>query len=230
MKTLNSQYEFQHKDSSRRLKALAMVVVLHVFLGWTLMSGMVRKSINLVNKPLEAVVIQEVIIPPPPPPPPPSPSPEEIVKPKVTHKVETTPPIYVPHAEVVTAKTETATVIEATNVLPSEPAVIAPPPAAPSEPVIQVESVTQVEPKRANIGVVCPVQVEPEMPRKAAKNGITGVVKARIHIKNGVVQRLDIISGPGVFHEAVKKAVMQYECTKGDMDIVATQEFDFELK
>ena len=59
---------YQPKDPSRRVKGLVIVIALHAFMGYALVSGMARKGLNFIKKPLEAVVIQEVIIPPPPPP------------------------------------------------------------------------------------------------------------------------------------------------------------------
>ena len=68
------------------------------------------------------------------------------------------------------------------------------------------------------------------MPRKALQDGIAGVVKAQVHIVNGVIQSVDILSGPRVFHSAVKTAMMQYKCVTDGGDVLATQEFDFKLE
>ena len=61
---------FEPKDPSRRVKGVLIVIVLHVLLAYALVSGLARKGPNAINKPLEAVVIQEVIIPPSPSTPP----------------------------------------------------------------------------------------------------------------------------------------------------------------
>ena len=90
MNTLEMDYRFEPRDPSRRLKGLIIVVALHAIIGYALVSGMARKGIDFIKKPLEAVVIQEVIIPPPPPPPPPPP--KKIEKPLVMPKVEAPPP------------------------------------------------------------------------------------------------------------------------------------------
>jgi len=81
------------------------------------------------------------------------------------------------------------------------------------------------------IAVMCPTQVPPEMPRRALQDGTTGVVKAQITLKNGVVQDVTILSGPRVFHAAVKAAIMQYQCTSDNsgVEAVATQEFTFSI-
>lgn len=68
------------------------------------------------------------------------------------------------------------------------------------------------------------------MPRKALQDGVEGVVKAQIRIKGGVIQDVTILSGPRVFHAAVKAAMMQYTCVTDGNDVVATQEFNFKVE
>ena len=205
---------YQSRDPSRRVKGLVIVIALHVFLGYALVSGTAGKGLNLIKKPLEAVVIQEVIIPPPPPPPPKEIKPPEPKAPKV----EAPPPPYVPPPEVTPQVSSTAPTIVAVSTPPAAPAVIAlPPPAAPEA----------TGPTRTSIGLACPTQVAPEMPRKAIHDGTVGVVKAQIHLKGGVIQEVTVLSGPRVFHAAFKAAMMQYKCVTDGGDIIATQEFIF---
>ncbi|MBU3898658.1 MAG: energy transducer TonB [Gammaproteobacteria bacterium] len=212
-------YRFQTRDPSRRFKGIVIVVVLHALLGYALVSGLARKGLNFVKKPLEAVVIQEVIIPPPPPPPPP---PKKIEKPVTMPKLDAPPPPYVPPPDVTPQVSSNAPAIQSTQVVPTAPAVIAPPP-PPAAPVA-------VGPKRTTIGVACPTQVAPEMPRKALQDGTEGVVKAQIRIKDGVIQDVTILSGPRVFHAAVKDAMMQYKCMTDGGEVIATQEFGFKVE
>ena len=81
------------------------------------------------------------------------------------------------------------------------------------------------------MGVACPTQVPPAMPRKALQDGTEGVVKAQIHIgKGGVIKEVTILSGPRVFYAAVKEAMMQYKCVSEGGDVIATQEFNFKLE
>ena len=68
------------------------------------------------------------------------------------------------------------------------------------------------------------------MPRKALQDGSEGVVKAQVVIKDGAVRDVTILSGPRVFHAAVKAAMMQYKCTADATEIVATQEFVFKIE
>ena len=69
MSSLALNLRYQPREPSRRAKGLLIVIALHVALGYALASGMARKGLNLIKKPLQAVIIQEVILPPPPPPP-----------------------------------------------------------------------------------------------------------------------------------------------------------------
>ena len=79
--------------------------------------------------------------------------------------------------------------------------------------------------------MACPRQVKPEMPRKALDEGIGGVVKAEVRIKGTHVTEVRFLSGPRVYHGAVRSAMMKYECqTTGDAEIVATQEFVFKIE
>ena len=206
-------------DPSSRVKGIVIVVALHVLIGYALVSGMARKGLNFIKKPLEAVVIQEVIIPPPPPPPPP----KKVETPKEVVRTEAPPPPYVPPPDVATSTVSSGISIASTTHVPTAPVAIAPPP--PPAPVARPAQ------NRNDIGVACPTQVPPEMPRKAIQDGTEGVVKAQIRIKGGVIQDVTIVSGPRVFHAAVKAAMMQYKCiSDAGGEVVATQEFNFKLE
>jgi protein TonB len=207
---------YRPKDPSRRYKGIAIVVVLHLFIGWAIVSGTARNALVALKKPLEAVVIQEVIIPPPPPPPP------KEIKPPEAMKTDAPPPPFVPPPDVAPQTTSTAPSIVSVATPSPTPAVIAPPPpvAAPPKPV----------PNRSDLRVACPTQVPPEMPRKAIQDGSEGVVRAQALVKNGAVHEVTILSGPRVFHAAVKAAMMQYKCTADATEILATQEFVFRIE
>lgn len=68
------------------------------------------------------------------------------------------------------------------------------------------------------------------MPRKAIQDGTEGVVKAQVLIKDGVVKEVTILSGPRVFHAAVRNAMLQYKCPLDAGEALATQEFNFKLE
>ena len=216
-------YNFKPHDPSARAKGVAIVVGVHVLVGWALVSGLARKAVEVIKKPLEATVIQEVKLPPPPPPPPPPP---KLIKPpeiKAPPKIEAPPPPpFIPPPEVTPPPT-TAPAITSVPTPPPTPPVIAPPPppAPPAPPAAPTGPVA--------IGVVCPSMVKPEIPRKALQEGISGVVKAQATISNGQVKEVKILSGPRVYHAAVKASMMQYKCQTSATDVVATQEFEFKI-
>ena len=221
----SSPYGFGQQDNSRRLKGIAFVIAVHVVVGYVLISGLGRQGLTLLKKPLEAVLIQEVIIPPPPPPPPP----KKIEPPPEMPKVQAPPPPFVPPPDIPPPATSTAPAIQSVATPPPTPHVIAPPPppapAAPPAP----PAPPPAPPAPKTIGVLCPTQVAPEMPRRALQDGTQGVVKAQIVLKGGVVQDVTILGGPRVFHAAVKAAIMQYKCVADGAEVTVTQEFNFKL-
>jgi protein TonB len=215
MRSLDPDDRFAPRDPSWRVTGLVIVIALHAVIGYALVSGMARQGLNFIKKPLEAVVIQEVIIPPPHPPP------KKVDKLPVAPRVQAPPLPYVPPPDVPPQVISSAPVIAAAAT-PPEPVAIAPPPPAPLP--------VAIGPKRASIGLVCPRQVAPEMPRRALRDGIEGVVKAQILVREGKIVEVTILSGPSVFHAAVKAAIMQYTCvTEGD-EVIATQVFNFKLE
>ncbi|MBI5276545.1 MAG: energy transducer TonB [Burkholderiales bacterium] len=210
--------QYPGNDPARRTAGWVAVIALHLFIAWALVTGTARKALEIVKKPMEAAVIQEVIIPPPPPPPPPPP--KEIVK--APPKVEAPPPPFVPPAEV-TPPPSNAPAIASVQTPPTAPAVIAPPaPPAPPAPA-------PVGPTRQEMGVACPTQVKPEMPRRAIQQRTEGVVRAQALIRNGKVVEVTILSGPQVFHSTVRDAMLQYQCVSG-AEVLATQEFAFRVE
>ena len=211
MSARSSVHAFE--GSNRPYKGWIAVIVIHVVIGYALISGMAQKGLHLLKKPLEAVVIQEVVIPPPPPPPP-----KKIEKPLETPQAP--PPPFVPPPEV--SPPTQAPTIAAVSAPPKEPAVIAPPPPAPPAP----KTLTG----KQDIGVVCPSQVPPSMPTKAIRDGIEGTVRAQVTIINGEIKEVAILSGNRVFHSAVKEAMMQYKCKSIATEVTATQEFSFKIE
>jgi periplasmic protein TonB len=217
MTTQSMQYTYQPKDPGRKYRGIVIVVVIHVLLAWAVVSGTAKKGLEIIKKPLEAVVIQEVIIPPPPPPPVKEIKPPEVKAPKVEAPP---PPPFVPPPEVAPQQT-TAPAIASVATPPPTPAVIAPPPA---------DTPAPAKPSRSDIGVACPTQVAPEMPKRAVQDGTFGVVRAQALIRDGAVREVTILSGPRIFHAAVRAAMMQYKCTNDSGEVIATQEFNFKIE
>lgn len=81
--------------------------------------------------------------------------------------------------------------------------------------------------------MVCPTQVSPVMPRRAAQESINGRVEARATVRGGRVVAVEILSARprGVFEAAVKQAMLQYRCeNRGEADMQADQVFDFRFE
>lgn len=84
---------------------------------------------------------------------------------------------------------------------------------------------------RLDVAALCATQVRPEMPRKALQEGIEGVMQAQAVIRDGVVRDVTIVSGPRGFQSAVRDAMLQYKCARGDgREVVAAQEFVFKAR
>ena len=195
---------------------IGVMVGFHIAIGYALISGLGKQSFEIVKKPMTATIIEEVKLPPPPPPPP-----KQSVKQEVPKVQAPPPPAYVPPPDIAPPATAPATAT--TAVQSTEP--VAPPPAAPPAPVLPAAPVS------SDIAVACPKQVKPEAPRKAIDDGISGSVKAEAHIKGGKIIDVRILSGPRVFHAAVRAAMQRYECqASGDAEVIAFQEFTFKVE
>ena len=213
---------FGQHNLSRRIKGMLLVLLVHVLIGYALVSGTARQGLNLVRKPLEAVLIQEVIIPPS------APTPPKMVKPRQQTILKVPAPLpYVPPPEAPVATSVPVPVIAAATQPAPTPARIQ----APAEVAPQPQSAAPASnPSRSDMAIACPIQVPPEMPRRALRDGTQGVVRAQALISNGMVKDVVILSGPPVFHSAVRAAMLQYKCTQGGAEVIAVQEFNFRIE
>ncbi|MEO8056993.1 MAG: energy transducer TonB [Burkholderiales bacterium] len=187
---------------------------------YALVTGLAKKVVDVVRAPIETKVIEEIKKPPPPP---------EIVLPPPP-KLEAPPPPYIPPPEVQIAAPPPPqpTISVAPSPTPPPPTVMTPTP-----PVVAVAPAPPApRPTTLSIGVACSKQVQPTMPARAMREGITGSVKARATIKGGKVIAVEIISSQprGVFDAAVRSAMMQYGCQTGEEEVKAEQAFDFKLE
>jgi protein TonB len=191
-----------------------MALAVHIFLAWLLISGTARKGLELLNKPLEAVLIQEVVVAPPP-------SPPKLLVPPKAQRTPVQPPPFIP-TPALAVVAPPALAIEASAVVHE-----APPPAPAPVPVAQAAPAPVA---KLDMAIVCPTQVSPEMPRRALLDGTQGVVKAQVKIADGAVREVTFLSGPRIFYAAVRAAMLQYKCTREGSEVVATQDFNFRLQ
>ena len=194
----------QHQRApTNHLPGIGFVIVLHIIIIWALVSGLARKAVEFVAKPLETKLIAEVAPPPenlPPPPPPP--------------KMAAPPPPFIPPPEinVQVAPTPSPAAITAVSTAPpppSQPTVAAAPPEAPraptrTAPVVQAKS---CEP--------------PSYPSASRRLNETGVVQLNflIDAEGRVVEsRVDASSGVERLDEAARKALSLCKFKPGTVD------------
>jgi periplasmic protein TonB len=207
----------QQRNPTRHLVGMAFVILLHVLVIYALVTGLARKAVEVIKKPLTATIIEEVKLPPPPPPPPPR---KIIEPPKVPVPVQP----YVPPPDIPVPTPPSEPVISApTTTVPTEPHVIAPPVQAPPAPKPAIRK-----------GITPLVKVEPVYPREAIRAGIAkGRVVARLFIdEKGLVSEVKIIESdpPGVFNKEVTRALSQWKFQAEGEKFVGEVELTFTLK
>ena len=207
-------YAQQQRAPTRHVIGLSVVVLLHILLVYALVTGLARKAVEVIKKPLDASIIDELKLPPPPPPPkkievakPPPPPPETYIPP--------------PDIPVTTAPTgPTITVV--TPKPPEAPPVIAPPPPPPPPPKPAVRR-----------GIVPIAREDPVYPRAAVRAGIDkGTVVARVMIdEKGNVTEVIIVSAdpPRHFDQAVRNALLNWKFQADGEKYVGEIEVVFKL-
>jgi protein TonB len=200
-------YAERERNPARHLPSIAMVVGLHLVLGWALVTGLARKVVEVIKAPIETKIIEEIKKPPPDTPPPPPP------------KLATPPPPFIPPPEVniqvpVITQAPTITVQRETP-----PPVFAPPPPPP----------VQASPVRKEFK---PLQrVQPAFPRQALQQGITGRVVAWVHVSpNGTVANVEIKQSTNrLFDREVVRALSQWRFNPEPVGFIGEYEIVFNL-
>lgn len=145
--------------SSTRVVSLGIVALLHVFLGYALVTGLALKAVKVIVGPLETFEVEEPKIDEEPPPPPP--------------EMEEIPP-YVPPPEVVvetTAPPPPAITIQTAVPTPEPPRVVITPPAPPPPPA----GPTQKASPRGRLGATISTDDYPDASLRAEEQGVTAV-------------------------------------------------------
>jgi protein TonB len=210
----------QQRDPTRHLIGIGFVILIHVLVIYALVTGLARRAVEVIKKPLTATIVEEIKAPPPPPPPP-----KKIEIPKVPPPPQQQP--YVPPPDIPVPTTTSEPVIAAvTPTPPPEPPVIAPPVVAPPPPAPPKPAVRR--------GIVPISRVNPEYPREAIKKGIqAGRVVARLNIdEKGNVTDVKIIEAnpPRVFDREVISALAQWKFEADGEKYVGEIEVTFTLK
>jgi len=199
-------------DARGRGTGLAVVVGVHVLLGWALASGLAQHVVDIVRKPIETAIIDET-----PPPPPPPPKVEKLVE---QPRPKTPPPAWVPPPEVVpapapapAAPTITATQSEP----PPAPTIVAAPPPpelapAPAPAIVRQEA-----------SLACPgyqAVIAQGLEDAFDRVGIPGVVRTRLTVRGTQVVDATPVSGPKEYFKFVQAAVRRMHCSAGGADEV----------
>jgi protein TonB len=215
-------YARQQRDPTRHAIGIAFVVALHALVIYALFFGLARQAVEIIKKPLNATIIEEIKAPPPPPPPPP----KRIVE---TPKAQAPEQPYVPPPDIpVAAPTQAEPVISAPTTTPppapvaiAPPAVVAPPAPPPPKPAVRQ-------------GVSCSKMDKPAFPREAIRARIEkGKVDAILTIdEKGNVTDVRIVSAdpPRVFERVVRDTLIDWKCSADGSKYQASVEINFTLK
>src|ERR1700682_3773450 len=208
----------QQRDPARHLIGITFVILVHAIVIYALVTGLARKPIEVIKKPLTATIIEEIKAPPPPPPPPP---PRKIVEPPKAMQQPYVPP---PNVPVTTTSEPVISSVSPTP--PPEPVAIAPP----APPVVEAPAPPKPTTRR---GAVPSERVEPIYPREAIKDNIaSGKVVARLQVdEKGLVTSVTIVEANPrrVFDREVIKALSQWKFKPEGDRYIAEIEITFVL-
>jgi protein TonB len=209
-------YARQQRDPMRHAIGIAFVVLVHGLVIYALMTGLARKAVEVIKKPLTATIIEELKAPPPPPPPP-----RKIIEaPKVQAPVQP----YVPPPDIPVPTTQAGPTITAVSPTPPpQPYVIAPP----APPV-------QAPQPAVRRGIQRIGGDSPEYPKAAIKDNVAqGRVVARLNIdEKGNVTDIIITFAdpPKYFDRAVIAALKEWKFRADGEKYVGEVEVNFSLK
>ena len=66
-------YAQAQRNPAKHVTGIGIVIVMHLLLGYALVTGLARKVVEVIKAPIETKIIEEVKPPPPPETPPPPP-------------------------------------------------------------------------------------------------------------------------------------------------------------
>jgi protein TonB len=204
-------YAQTQRTPTKHLSGITLVVLLHIAIGYALVTGLARKVVEVIKAPMETKIIEEIKKPPPdlpPPPPPPkmaAPPPPFIPPPEINIQV----PVIAPPPTITTQSTT-----------PPPQQVISPPtPPAPPQTAVRREY------KAA-------YRVEPSFPPQAIRQGLNGRVIAHVVVTPaGTVSEVRIISSTNrLFDREVIRALSQWRFNPEPVGFIGEYEIVFSLK
>jgi periplasmic protein TonB len=151
-----------YQPAGRSPVGIAVVIGLHLLLGYALVSGLAREVVNVIKAPIETRLIEEVKPPPPPP---------EALPPPTRRAPP--PPPFAPPPEVVVAPPVVPTITTTQVAPPPTPVAIAPPDAPPAPPARPAGRPARIDVSSCD---------KPPYPDAAARAGATGITKIRFTV------------------------------------------------
>jgi protein TonB len=204
-------YAERERSLAKHLPSITLVVLLHLLLGYALVTGLARTVIEVIKQPLETKIIEEIKKPPPETPPPPPP------------KLAVPPPPFIPPPEIniqtpVVTSPQTITTVTTTPPPPGPPPKAAPV-VAPPQPAI----------RKNYKAISCP---EPSYPRQLLQSGTAGQVNAWVHVTpQGSVSSVEIKSSSNrLFDREVVRAFSQCKFAAEGTGFIADYDIVFNLK
>ncbi len=204
--------DYSQRNPGKNLSGITLVVILHLAIGYALVTGLARKVVEVLKAPLETKIIEEIKKPPPDVPPPPPP------------KMATPPPPFIPPPEIniqvpVATPPPTITTVTTTPPPPGPPVIAPPAPPAPAQLPVRREYKASY-------------RVEPVFPRQAQRDGISGTVVARVHVSPaGTVTQVQIMSSTNrIFDREVIRALSQWKFNPEPVGFIGEYEIVFNLK
>jgi protein TonB len=184
----------QQRRPGKHLVSFGIVVVLHLLLGWALVSGLAQRMVEVIKAPIETKIIEEVK-PPPPPPPENLPPPPKFAPP---------PPSFVPPPEVVVNPPPTPAptiTVQTQTPPPAAPVTIAPPaPPAPPAPAAPPAPRRAAQPAALNVQSCAPTA--DDYPAAALRAEATGTTRIRFTIDaSGKMTNSEVVRSAGSSRE-----------------------------
>lgn len=215
-------YAQQQRNPAKHMVGIVVVILLHVALIYGLVSGLARKVVEVVKKPLETQIIEEIKPPPPPPPEVQLPPPPKFVAP---------PPPYIPPPEVQVNVPPPPNVITATTTTPPPEA----PPIAVRAPV-EAPVPAPAPPPPTTARTACPNYAkkmgESAYPHEAIRRGIThGEADIRFTVSPaGEIKNITTVRQTNnVFGRQAQAVVREFQCIGQGRDVIFEVPFVFKL-
>ena len=213
-------YAQEQRKPTKHIVGIVVVVLLHIALVYALVNGLATKVLQVVKKPLETQIIEEVK-PPPPPPPVQLPPPPKFVSP---------PPPYIPPPEVQVNvppppnAIQTTTTVVPTVVPPIAQVAPAPAPPAPAAPPAPPTTARSACPNYAT------AMGDSAYPRDAIREGIDrgeAVLRFTVGASGEIKDVITVSSTNRAFARAAQSILRDFKCIGQGRDIVFELPFSF---